>query len=411
MYQLRKYQQEAVNSIVEFCSKGNSGQGGIIVLPTGSGKTLVIAEATRQLNLNTLIICNNMELVKQDVDKLSHFVDKDEIGIYSASLKSKQIKKFTVGTIQSIFKKTELFTRFQLVVVDECDLFIQQQKMFGNLVKLIKDNKMFLVGLTATPYRMDVDKSYDYQVKKIHCDSVLRMLTMFDPWKKCLYLANQSDLLKDNYLTPVEIISQHELVDLRYVKSKSNDYDMADYTWRFKAKEDIALRVIKEMAQNHTGVIVFCTEIKQAQRLSQTFNDSNQSTNLFDKVLSSACVYSGMDEVDRKKAVDDFRLGKINILFNIDILTRGFDYEKLDCAVLLRPTKSVSLYVQMLGRISRKYEGKTKSVLVDLAGSSKTFGSVDNIWVDEDLMSLMVLNKGKSVNLAETVLSHIEIDY
>jgi len=411
VYTLRQYQEEAVESIVDYCSNFRDGGGGIVVLPTGSGKTLVIAEATRRLNLNTLILCNNMELVKQDVDKLSHFVDKDEIGIYSASLKSKQIKKFTVGTIQSIYKKVNLFSNFGLVIVDECDLFVEDQKMFGKLVALIQFYKMYLVGLTATPYRMEVDTSFDYSKRKLYSESTLQMLTNFYPWKACLYVANQEDLLKQNYLTPVEIVLQQEFVNLGYVKSKGNDYDMDDYTWRFKAKEDIALKIITRMAKERTGVIVFCTNIDQAQRMSETFNKQNYSTNLFDKVLSSRAIFSGMKEEDRKLAVEDFKSGKINVLFNIDILTRGFDYEKLDCAVLIRPTKSISLYVQMLGRVSRKYLGKEKSILIDLAGSSKKFGSVDEIWVDEDLYTLNVSTPTGVENLAGQTLSTFEKDY
>jgi len=411
VYTLRQYQEEAVESIVDYCSNFRDGGGGIVVLPTGSGKTLVIAEATRRLNLNTLIICNNMELVKQDVDKLSHFVDKDEIGIYSASLKSKQIKKFTVGTIQSIYKKVNLFSNFGLVIVDECDLFVEDQKMFGKLVALIQFYKMYLVGLTATPYRMEVDTSFDYSNRRLYSESTLQMLTNFSPWRECLYVANQEDLLKQNYLTPVEIVLQQEFVNLSYVKSKGNDYDMDDYTWRFKVKEDIALKIITRMAKERTGVIVFCTNIDQAQRMSETFNKQNYSTNLFDKVLSSRAIFSGMKEEDRKLAVEDFKSGKINVLFNIDILTRGFDYEKLDCAVLIRPTKSISLYVQMLGRVSRKYLGKEKSILIDLAGSSKKFGSVDEIWVDEDLYTLNVSTPTGVENLAGQTLSTFEKDY
>lgn len=371
---LRDYQREAVNKIAEWCSETRYG-GAVVVLPTGAGKTLVIAEATRRLDRHTLIICNNQELVKQDVEKLKSFVDPNDIAIYSASLKSKEIKRYTVGTIQSIANHSKMFGHFNLIVVDECDCFISDHKKFSSLLAQ-KSPTAHLIGLTATPYRLNIDEEYGGGM--MYLTVKVEMLTKFSPWRNIIYCLNNWDLIKRGHILPVKVLRNDEFVDLERVKSNSTDYDIEQYEYLFSKVELPALNIINELAKDHKSIVVFCTSVAQAQRLSEQFNKMNEPVDLFSKnVYLSSYIHAKTPKIDRLDIIEKFKSGKMSVLFNVNILTRGFDYEGLDCAVLLRPTKSLGLYTQMVGRVMRPFPGKKFGKLVDLTGTTKKLGRVE----------------------------------
>lgn len=380
-YTLRSYQARAVERIVDWCSQPRF-SGAVLSLPTGSGKTLVIAEATRQLNRHTLILCSNQELVRQDVDKLKKFVDPKDVGIYSASLKSKQIKRFTIGTIGSVANHPELFSHFKLVVVDECDCFISDHKNFSKVMEHIGSDT-HLVGLTATPFRLETEQSF--YSDSMYITTSLQMITKFEPWRRIIFKLNNWDLVEDGYILPVKIKDSYEFVDLETVKQNTTDYDIDDYSWRFLKYEPSALSIINGLAKEHKSIVCFCTSVAQAQRLSEQFNAKNKSIDLFStNVYLSGVVHADTSKKERLEIIDKFKAGKMSVLFNVNILTRGFDYEGLDCAVLLRPTRSLGLYTQMVGRIMRPYPGKKFGTLVDLTGTVRKLGRVEYSKVDRD---------------------------
>ena len=373
-YVLRDYQQEAVSKVVEWCSMPRRG-GGVISTPTGSGKTLIIAEVTRQLNRHTLIICNNQELVKQDVEKLKRFVDPSDVGIYSASLKSKEIGRYTVGTIKSIANHSDLFSHFGLIIVDECDCFISEHKSFSALL-LKKSPTAHLIGLTATPYRLLIDQQF--YSGTMYLTVSIEMLTKFNPWNNIIYCLNNWDLIKKGHILPVKVLRSDEFVPLGRVKQNSTDFDISHYQSLFFKSEPVALNIISGLTEEHKGVVVFCTSVEQAQRLSEQFNIKNQGVDLFSKsVYLSGYIHAKTSKSERLEIIDKFKTGKMSVLFNVNILTRGFDYEGLDCVVLLRPTKSLGLYTQMVGRVMRPFTGKDFGKLVDLTGTTKLLGRVE----------------------------------
>lgn len=381
MYTLRKYQQEAVDKVIEWCSQARYG-GAVLSLPTGSGKTLVIAEATKRLDRHTLILCNNQELVKQDVDKLKTFVDPNEVGIYSASLKSKQIKRFTVGTIGSVANHPDLFNHFKLVVVDECDCFISDHKNFSKIMTHIGMEK-HLVGLTATPFRLKTTQSF--YSNTMYLSTSLEMITKFEPWRRIIYKLDNKQLVDEGHILPVNIKGSYEFVDLDMVRQTSTDYDIDDYKWRFLQHEPSALKMINNLAKEHKSIIVFCTSVEQAKRMSEGFNVMNKSIDLFStNIYLSSYIHADTKKSERLDIIEKFKAGKMSVLFNVNILTRGFDYEGLDCAVLLRPTRSLGLYTQMVGRVMRPYQDKLFGTLVDLTGTVKKLGRVEYSVINRD---------------------------
>ena len=148
--QLRPYQSDALARITaDLALPGAS----IVVAPTGSGKSHIIAAAAL-LRRPVLILQPSRELLSQNMAKLAAVIGEDDIGVYSASFGRKDIKTFTFATIQSVYKKPELFQDVQFIIVDECHLVSPQNidGMFSSFLSRLPNIKV--LGLTATPYRV-----------------------------------------------------------------------------------------------------------------------------------------------------------------------------------------------------------------------------------------------------------------
>lgn len=151
MITLRPYQSETVRKMLwDLGNEGNS----VICIGQGGGKSLIIAEFVRQLNKPVLILVPSKELLEQDLDELSALVD--DVGVFSASMNSKIVRKITIGTIQSVYKSPEQFAHYGVVLVDEADEISPKNidGMYTTFFKAIGLPKVF--GLTATPFRLDV---------------------------------------------------------------------------------------------------------------------------------------------------------------------------------------------------------------------------------------------------------------
>lgn len=173
MFTLRPYQEEAVQAGMK-ALMGKSTKPGIILMATGAGKSLVIAEICHRLNEPTLILCPSREILVQNYDKLKSY-GIDDIGLYSASVNQKDIKKYTYATIQSVYKKPEEFKHFKYIIVDECHQLDPQngEGMLTSFVKAI--NCQGVIGLTATPYRI-VQKYYTDEIGQKWYTAHLRMI-------------------------------------------------------------------------------------------------------------------------------------------------------------------------------------------------------------------------------------------
>jgi DNA repair protein RadD len=150
---LRSYQETIVDRMCWSMSvPGND----VISLAVGGGKTHVIAEFANRLGQPILIFAPSKELIEQDYEKLVAVVGEENVGIFSASMNSKEIKKFTIATIQSAYKVPELFNHYTVCIIDECQNYSPKNEdgMFNTFFKKTGIKKVF--GLTGTPFRLDV---------------------------------------------------------------------------------------------------------------------------------------------------------------------------------------------------------------------------------------------------------------
>lgn len=386
MFSLRPYQQEAVDKLL--WSRNLVGAD-ICVLPTGAGKSLVIAELAVKLGSSVLIIQPTKEILEQNVAKMRHYVSDKEIGIYSASAGRKDISRYTFATIQSIYKKPEYFAHFNFVIIDECHLVNPKNLdgMFTVFLESIGNPKV--IGLTATPYRMDVTyerTKYGYFIAHTSIKLINRMKGRF--WHRIIYNINNKQLMDAGYLQPLEYIDRSIIDHTDIPTNKSgSDFDMTAFEQKIYKEELRILEAIflAEGIANH--VLVFCSSVEQAEHLRRM-------------IPASQVITSKTSKKDREKLILGFREGKIKTVLNVGVLTTGFDFPELDAIVLIRPTRSIGLYYQMLGRGVRKSPGKKSCKVLDLTSTVKNLGRIETIRLEKQEKWELLSEKGSWHNTA-----------
>jgi DNA repair protein RadD len=375
MIQLRPYQQQAVEKLL--WSQVLDGAD-ICVLPTGSGKSLVIAELAHRINKPILILQPTKEILEQNVGKMIQYVPEEEIGIYSASMARKDHSKFTFATIQSIYKKPEEFMHYQVVLIDECHLVNPKNLdgMFTSFLREIGNPKV--VGLTATPYRMDhFYTRNEYGTVFTHTTTKLINRLREHFWHRIIYNVNCQDLIDQGYLVPLKYMDRSIFAagELKTNISHS-DYDMNDFDRKMDQHQTEMLEAVYLAREYGKHNLVFCSSVHQASELC-------------DLVDNSAVVTAETSKKERECIIREFRSGKLPTVFNVGVLTTGFDFPELDTIVLLRPTMSIGLYYQMLGRGVRKAPGKEFCRVIDMTGTVKMLGRIETIkMVKENLWEL-----------------------
>ena len=360
-YTLRKYQRDAVTAMQKDISIDRKS---IVSLPTGSGKSIVIADFVNWLGTPTIILQPNREILAQNFNKLSTYVDKSEIGIYSASFNSKEIKKYTFATIQSVYKKPELFKHFSVVIIDEAHLY-KAGGMFDKFIKGIGGVKLY--GLTATPFKLVQKKKFDYKTRMMTIMGVLQMLTQLG-FDEIIYNITTKELTDQGYLSPM-VYETHTSVEANF-SLNSDKKVMADFDLVLSLSGLDNLTTVLNQLHNYKSTIVFCPSVSTAMRLESLVTG-----------ISTAFVSGETPAKERKQMLKDFQSGKIRVIFNCEVLTTGFDHPALDCIVLARPTKSLNLYNQIIGRGSRIIEEKTHCTVFDITGTVKHLGKLDEIEV------------------------------
>ena len=364
-YKLRPYQEQAVSKLL--WSQKLEGAD-LCVLPTGAGKSIIIADLARRLNQPVLILQPTREILEQNYEKLTHYIEPIQIGIYSASMNRKDLGFYTFATIQSIYKKPELFAHFKMVIIDECHLVNPKNfnGMFTTFLKGIGNPKV--IGFTATPYRLD----HIYTKLKTgeiltHTTTKLINRTKGRFWHRIMFNINNEDLIKKGYLVPLKYIDktiiEHENIPTNISKS---DFNLEKYEEKIEKEKDSILEAVYFGMELAKSVLVFCSSIRQA-------------SNLCDLVTGSAVVTAKTKKKERTRIIKEFREGKIQTVFNVGVLTIGFDHPELGCIVLLRPTRSIGLFYQMLGRGVRPAEGKEFCRVIDMTGTVKQLGKIESI--------------------------------
>ena len=358
MYSLRPYQQEAVEATLTHFRKSRSPA--VIVLPTGAGKSLVIAELARIARGRVLVLTHVKELVEQNNEKYQSYNLKS--GIYSAGLSRKDSKeKVIFGGIQSVARaEKDFFIEFSLLVIDECHrVSFEDNTQYAQVIKqLAEENpEICILGLTATPYRLDSGWIYQYNHQGF--------LRTDEPkfFKKCLFDLSLQQMIDSGFLTPpVQIdapVASYDFSSLE-IPTGGNTFRLADIEAILKDQKRITpviIHNITEISKDRKGVVIFTSSVRHAQEILSYLPGEK-----------SAIVIGDTPGEERDQVIENFKQQKIKYLVNVSVLTTGFDAPHIDVIAILRPTESVSLYQQIIGRGLRLYEGKNDCLVLDYTG-------------------------------------------
>ena len=359
MYRLRPYQQQAADVAVRYFKDRTATANGIMVLPTGSGKSLVIADIAARLGAPVLVFQPSKEILEQNYAKLCAY-DILECAVYSASCNSKAISRITFATIGSVKNHVEEFSHFRYVIVDECHLVNPKEGMYRDFFKAIRCK---IIGLTATPYRL-------YSTRN---GAVLRFITNTSPrvFSRLLFFVQIGYLFGQGYLAKLNYY-RIPLIDLNRLRRNSTGADYTDDSvqreYRRVSFNDGVLNIVRRLLRvNRRGILLFSRFVEEAQYISDSLPGM------------AAIVSQNTPKKERERILADFKAGRIKVVTNVGVLTTGFDYPELDTVVLARPTLSLALYYQMVGLAIRPHPSKAEGWIVDLCGNFNRFGRVEDL--------------------------------
>lgn len=357
MFKLREYQQQAVNNVIRFFQKKK--EPAVIVLPTGAGKSLVIAELARIAKGRVLVLAHVKELVEQNYQKYKSY--GLEAGIFSASLGKKDWDdKAIFGSVQSVARAPkEFFKDFSLLVIDECHRVAEEgATQYQEVIAKLKENNpnLFILGLTATPYRLGLGWIYEFS----QTGEVKTEQKRF--FKQCVYELPLSYMIKNKYLTtPVKVDIPVTCYDFSELMEKQS-FTTAEVEEILKSQKRLTPLIIKNIIDiterfDRRGVMIFSATVKHAEEIMTYLPPED-----------SRLVVGDTDMKERDQIVEDFKNKKFKYLVNVSVLTTGFDAPHVDVIAILRPTESNALYQQIIGRGLRLSPDKKDCYVLDYTG-------------------------------------------
>ena len=361
----RSYQVEAVESIFKYFSN-NTGNP-LLCLPTGTGKSVIIAMLLKKIfeiypNQKVLMITHVKELIQQNYEKLKAVWNDAPVGIYSAGLKKRESQQNIIFCgIQSVAKKAELFGSVDLVVIDEAHLVSHNaNSQYRNFIAKLKESNAYLkvVGLTATPFRSNFGLLTDAGI----FTDIAFDITQKDEFVK---------LINQGYLSALVPFATNHKIDVSNVKITNGEYNQKELA-KVVNSGNITEKILNdaiEIAKNRNKWLIFAAGIEHGKDICNRLNE---------KGVLTTCVFGDLSNAERDKNIQDFKAGKYKAIVNYGVLTTGFDCPEIDCIIMVRPTLSPVLWVQMLGRGTRPSANKENCLVLDYAGNTERLGAIND---------------------------------
>lgn len=384
--QLRDYQEDAVEAIFNYFAEGGVGNP-VVAMPTGTGKSVVIGAFVRRVlerypGQRIIKLTHVKELIQQNYEKLMAIWPTAPAGIYSAGLGRKEaFCPVTFAGIATAVKSPGLFGHIDLVLVDECHLVSPKEgTMYQVFLRELwkKNPHVKIIGFTATHYR--IGQGWLTEEGGLFTDTCIDMTTM----------ESFNWFIHQGYLVP--LIPKHTSTELNVegVQIHQGDYNQKQLQVAVD-KEEItyaALRETLELGHDRNHWLIFASGIEHAIHVA----------NMLDSLgIRATYVHSKMGDAERDRNISDFKAGKYRAMVNNGILTTGFDFPGIDLIVMLRPTQSPGLWVQMLGRGTRpvyrdgadlsSVEGRHEAIangskrnclVLDFAGNTRRLGPIND---------------------------------
>ena len=397
--ELRHYQNECLDAIVENYHAGIRHQ--LVVMATGLGKTVVFSNLPARLNngRKMLVIAHRSELLDQAVDKIRLWNPELKVGLEKAEHHADPDCQVIVACNASVGRSGSArldphWDDIGTIVVDECHHILG-----GSYLNILEDSGVLLststkllIGFTATPKRRN--KARGKQVNMLDDnDDLLSLKSVFD---KIVYSFPIRRGIKEGFLCPLKGFRVSTQTDLSAVKTVAGDFatDQLSATVNTPERNLQVVKAWKENA-NNKPTLCFTVDVQHAKDLADAF--------LHNGVLAQP-IFG--EDPKRAEKLQWFESGKVQVLCNCALLTEGFDSPSVACIVLARPTKSGSLYTQMVGRGTRIMEGKTGCSVIDVVDNYKrnslvTLPSLLGMNPEMDLQGTSVTDAAETLEAAQ----------
>ncbi len=373
MFTLRYYQREAVEGLFNFFRDNPTGNP-LVAIPTGCGKSLIIAEFIRRaLTLypatRILIAVHTKELVAQNHAELLSLWPTSPCGIYSAGLNRRDTHlPITFVSIASVAKRIADFGHTDLCIVDEAHAISHREgtlyhKAFEG-IRAINPN-FRIIGLTASPWRMGVGLLTDG-------DIFTAVSTDYTSYEKF------NELVDNGFISPLLPRPLKTELPVDDVRIQAGDFVQADLQ-KACDKDAITRAAIAEAIpwinhENRQHILVFCTGISHSDHTRDI---------LIEHGISAVCVHTGLPggEKERDQNILDFKAGKVRAMVGVGVFSVGFNYKPIDAIIMLRPTLSPVFWLQALGRGTRPSPetGKVNCRVLDFARNTRNLGPINDI--------------------------------
>lgn len=343
---LRDYQMQAVDTLMQAVA---AGEHPVCGAATGAGKSLIIAELCRRLPGRILVATHRKELLAQNNAQLQRLLGDDIGGIYSAGIGRRDTQSRVIfGGIQSIYRRMGTLQQpgdFAYVLCDECHLCPPRsmESMYRAVFEACPGAQR--LGLSATPYRLDGGPIYGHD----------------EAWFTSMPVdIGVTQLTEQGYLAPLVGIQAATDIDLSKVRTRQGDYVLSDLSQVMADEQRVkqAVDEIATLAAHRVSWLAFCCDVTHTAMVTQEMQRRG--------ILARMVVGSTPQE-ERDTLLADFRAGRFRCLVNCQVATTGFDIPQIDAVILLRPTQSKGLLVQMLGRGTRLKPQGGDCVILDYA--------------------------------------------
>lgn len=355
----------------------------LISLPTGSGETIIMSAVAKHFNRKTLILAHREELLNQAADKMRLFWPEVEIGICK-SLRNEIDKQVVIGSIQSCARqwRTDQLKEqgFGLVMVDEAHHAVSDsyQRVINEL-GLSAGSPGLLIGVTATPQRAD-----NYGLGAV-----------FD---KMVFSRSIGTMIKAGYLSSVSGRRILTNTHLGKIRSQNGDFAVSELSNAVNTMERnqfIADRFVQYAGDRKA--VVFCADVQHCHEMAEAFNERG---------IVCASIWGAMGYEKREQTLKELKAGKLQAVTSCGVLTEGFDEPSIDAVVMARPTKSLGLYIQCVGRGLRLWPGKENCLVLDFTDQGY---SIDKVATLHSAIPESIHFPGSGYSEAPQRTTHFEI--
>ncbi len=362
--QLRYYQSEALDALWRYFEDGNKGNP-LIALPTGTGKSILPAAfingVLRRWPMTRFgMITHVKELIQQNAEELLNLWPEAPLGIYSAGLKQKDTAHSIIyGGVQSMAKHPDWFGRFDVIFIDEAHLLSDDSEgRYQTLLAYLKaiNPNLKIIGMTATKFRMGMG-----------------LLTNNGIFTDIIYdktdLDGFNELLAAGYMAPLIPLRTRTELDVSDVSIQQGQFVQTQLQGAVD-KAPITFKALQELVhagQNRGSWLIFASGIEHAEHIAEQLGAFG---------VDCAPVHSKRPADYNDAAINAFKKNQLRAIVNYGKLTTGFNHPKIDLIGMLRPTLSVPLWVQMLGRGTRP--AKENCLVMDFARNTPRLGPIND---------------------------------